>query len=148
MTRKNQDGLYDNNVTNFKKDDMAKREKIINDANANMLISIHLNAFESASEHGAQAFFEENNENSYSLSQSIQEQLISNLPNARKFPNKGDYYILKNFNIPCTLVECGFLSNPEEEQLLITDNYQQKVAYAIFCGIIEYINLNENILKD
>lgn len=148
LTRETQDGLYSNNATNFKKDDMLKREKIINEANANMLISIHLNAFEDEKECGAQAFYEESNEESFTLSNAIQNQLISNLPNARKSTNKGDYYILKNFEIPCSLVECGFLSNTAEENLLITDNYQQQVAYAIFCGVIEYINLNNDVIEN
>ena len=146
MTRETQNGLYSDNVSNFKKDDMAKREKIINSCNADMLISIHLNSYSSAEERGAQAFFEESNENSIKLSNSIQTQLINNLPSARKSANSGDYYILKTSEIPCSLVECGFLSNPEEEELLITDNYQSKVAYAIFCGIIDYINCESNIL--
>ena len=148
MTRENQDGLYNKTATNFKKDDMEKRDKIIKKSNANLLISIHLNAFSSESEHGAQTFFEETNTQSISLSNSIQTQLINNLPNARKSSNKGDYYILKNHNIPCSLVECGFLSNPEEEKLLITTNYQSKIAYAIFCGIINYINNESNILNE
>ena len=147
MTRSNQDGLYNNNVTNFKKDDMEKRENIIKNSNADMLISIHLNAFSSDEEYGAQAFFEESNQESISLSNSIQNQLIKNLENGRKSSNKGDYYILKSVQIPCSLVECGFLSNPKEEELLITDSYQQRVAYAIFCGIIEYLNFSENFTE-
>ena len=146
MTRTTQDGLYSEKAKNFKKDDMEKREKIINKSNTDMVISIHLNAFDTISEHGAQAFFEDTNEESVNLSNSIQNQLINNLNNARKTPNKGDYYILKTRHIPCSLIECGFLSNPEEEALLTTQEYQQKVAYAIFCGIIEYYNNSENLL--
>jgi len=146
MTRETQDGLYSEKAKNFKKDDMEKREKIINKNNADMIISIHLNSFPTISEHGAQAFFEDSNEESISLANSIHNQLINNLNTKRKSANKGDYYILKTRNVPCSLIECGFLSNPEEEALLITDEYQQKVAYAIFCGIIEYYNTLDNIL--
>ena len=145
MTRETQDGLYSENAKNYKKDDMAKREKIINKHNADMIISIHLNSFPAISEKGAQAFFEDCNEESIQLSNAIQNQLINNLPNARKSANKGDYYILKTKNVPCSLIECGFLSNPEEEALLTTQEYQQKVAYAIFCGIIEYHNQTSNL---
>lgn len=147
MTRETQDGLYSENVSNYKKDDMLKRKKIINNSNADMLISIHLNSYPTISECGAQAFFEESNETSKLLSDSIQTQLINGLPNARKSPNKGNYYILQTKNIPCSLVECGFLSNPEEEALLITEKYQQQIAYSIFCGVIDYINSNENITE-
>ena len=146
MTRQSQDGLYSENVNNFKKDDMSKREKIINECNADMLISIHLNSYSTMSERGAQAFFEETNNDSILLSNSIQTQLVNNVPNARKNANKGDYYILKTKNIPCSLVECGFLSNPEEEALLITEEHQKQVAYAIFCGIIDYINSSNSLL--
>ena len=109
-----------------------------------MLISIHQNSFSTLSEKGAQAFYESTNELSINLSKSIQSQLINSLPNARENSNKGDYYLLKNKQIPCSIVECGFLSNPDEESLLITEEYQQKVAYAIFCGVINYINTYES----
>lgn len=141
MTRTTIDGLYSETATNFKKDDMAKREKIINDASADMVISIHQNSYAGISERGAQAFFEPTNEESINLSNAIQHQLINNLPSARDSANKGDYFILKTKLIPVSLVECGFLTNPEEEALLITDEYQQKVAYAIFCGILEYYGI-------
>ena len=146
MTRETQDGLYSENVSNFKKDDMAKREKIIKDAGADMLISIHQNSYPSISEKGAQSFFEASNELSKTLSECLQSQLINNLPEARQNPNKGDYYLLKNKTIPCAIVECGFLSNPEEEALLISEEYQHKVAYAIFCGVIKYLQ-DDNIIK-
>lgn len=145
MTRENEGGLYSENVDNYKKDDMAKREKIINKNNADMIVSIHLNSFPSVSEKGAQAFYEETNESSKKLSEAIQNQLLNNLQNARSSANKGDYYVLKTRNVPCSLIECGFLSNPDEEALLTTEDYQQKVAYAIFCGIIEYYGYGENL---
>ena len=148
MTRETQAGLYSENAKNFKKDDMAKREKIINKINADMIISIHLNSFPSISEKGAQAFFEDSNENSILLSNAVQKQLINNLPDARKSANKGDYYILKSKNVPCSLIECGFLSNPDEEALLTTQDYQQEVAYAIFCGIIDYYNQTSDLLTN
>lgn len=139
MTRTTQDGLYNEASENRKKDDMSKREKIISNCKADMLISIHQNSYPTISEYGAQSFYDENNEYSIKLSNSIQSQLINNLPNARQNSNKGDYYLIKNKNIPCSIVECGFLSNPEEESLLITEEYQQKIAYAIFCGVIKYL---------
>lgn len=146
MTRETTDGLYSETATNFKKDDMEKRNQLINKSNADMIVSIHLNSFPSISENGAQAFYEPSNEKSIALSNCIKNQLINNLPNARQNTNKGDYYILKTkTNIPCSLVECGFLSNPDEEALLITEEYQQKVAYAIFCGIVEYYGNNDSL---
>ncbi len=145
MTRDSQNGLYSPTATNFKKSDMERREKIINECNADMLISIHQNSYPSMNEKGAQVFYNEDNSKSLRLSQSIQSQLKNNLQNARENPHTGDYFILKTKDIPGALVECGFLSNPEEEVLLASDNYQQKVAYAIMCGVVEYMGLCENI---
>lgn len=145
MTRENQDGLYDKNAKNFKLSDMEHREEIIKNSKPNMLISIHLNAFPSEKEKGAQCFYEESNIESIKLSNLIQQQLKSNIPNARENANKGDYFILKTSNTACSLVECGFLSNKEEEEMLLTESHQQKLAYAIFCGIISYLNQNETL---
>ncbi len=141
LTRTNNDGLYSNNVSNYKKDDMAKREKIITDSKADMVVSIHMNSFPSASEKGAQVFFDETNEDSINLANNIQKQLIADIENARKASQKGDYYILNCVhNIPAVIVECGFLTNPEEEVLLSDEEYQSKLAYSIMCGIIRYLS--------
>lgn len=141
MTRTNSDGLYDQNATNFKKSDMAKRKKIIENANADMVISIHLNAYPSITERGAQVFYQSENEAGKDLSQALTTQLSSLLPSARREAIGGDYYILKCANVPSSIVECGFLSNPEEEALLNTDEYQNKVAYAIMCGVVAYFGI-------
>lgn len=145
LTRTNSDGLYSNNVDNYKKDDMAKRAKIIKDCNANMVISIHMNSFPSSSEKGAQAFYDEKNENSKTLATAIQQQLLLDLDNARQECQKGDYYILNCVDVPTAIIECGFLTNPEEEVLLMQDEYQTKVAYSIMCGIIRYFSIDHSI---
>ena len=145
LTRTNADGLYSPNVDNYKKDDMAKRAKIIADAKADMVLSIHMNSFPSASEKGAQTFYDATNQNSKALAQAIQTQLIADIENARKECQKGDYYILNCTDVPTAIVECGFLTNPEEEVLLSTDEYQSKLAYSIFCGIIRYFSIDHEI---
>ena len=64
---------------------------------------------------------------------------------------KGDYYILNCTPYPSIIAECGFLSNPQDESLLITDEYQDKIAYSIFKGVIDYFSqtsfeyFNENL---
>ena len=147
LTRTNSDGLYSQSATNYKKDDMAKRAEIIKEANANMVLSIHMNSFPSASERGAQAFYDESNEESKLLAQSIQEHLINDIEYARKESQKGDYYILNcTNNVPTAIVECGFLSNPDEERLLMNEDYQTKLAYSIMCGIVRYFTLENQIL--
>ena len=75
---------------------------------------------------------------------SIQTQLLSQLPDARAEANDGDYYILNETDVPAVIVECGYLTNIEEEQLLMTDDYRAKVAYAILCGVVKYFDLCGN----
>ena len=139
-TRNSSDGLYDKNAENFKKDDMLKRKEIIENSNAQAVVSIHMNKFTLPGENGAQVFF--NNENKYSedFATYVKDTLTSQIDTARQLALHGDYYILKCTNIPSVLVECGFLSNPTEEQLLQDEVYQDKLCYAIFCGIIKFLN--------
>lgn len=142
LTRKDDSPLYSANAKNCKKEDMEKREQIIKEAKADLVISIHQNSFPELTEKGAQCFFNPENESSYKLSNCIQTQLIKQIENARKAPNKGDYYILNITNdLPISIVECGFLTNPDEEVLLCDSTYQNKLAYAIMCGIVDYFGI-------
>ena len=144
LTRADKNGLYDSNVDNYKQSDMENRLKIINDANPDMVISIHQNSFSDSSQRGAQAFYQEGDSVSLAFAESMQSQLISQLPQARKECNDGDYYILKECKHPSILIECGYLTNPEEESLLSSKDYQRKVAYSIMCGVVKYFNLSGN----
>ena len=145
LTRENENGLYSADAKNLKKDDMEKRKKIITENKADMLVSIHMNSFSTAKEKGAQAFYYEGHENSKNLADCIQEQLFKNVPLAREHSNFGDYYILNCLPIPSVIVECGFLSNPENEELLIKESHQKLLAYNIFCGIVKYFNLTQSV---
>ena len=139
MTRTNLNGLYSALSDNKKLDDMEKRKEIIDNSNANLVISIHMNSFPLTSCKGAQVFFSNNNEPSQKLATSIQEIFIHTLPNARQEALVGDYYLLNNFDIPSVIVECGYLSNPEEELLLIKKEYMQLVCYSIFIGVLKFL---------
>ena len=143
QTRTNEDGLYGVFASGFKKKDLKAREEIIRNANANLLVSIHLNAYTGSSSRGAQVFYTKNSEVSKELASSLQELFVKNLVNARKSALLGDYYILNCTDTAGILVECGFLSNPEEELLLIDDDYQDKMAYNIACGILNYFDLTD-----
>lgn len=147
MTRTNSDGLYDQNAKNFKKSDMEKRRKIIQQANADMVISIHLNAYPTPTEKGAQVFYQSGSEAGQNLAAALSTQLSSLISNARQQSLGGDYYILKCADVPSSIVECGFLSNPEEEALLVTDEYQNKLAYAIMCGVVAYYGIESTSAK-
>lgn len=144
MTRSDKNALYDADATNFKESDMKNRMKVIDSANPQMVISIHQNSFTDSSVKGAQAFYQEDEEKSKVFAESVQSQLLTQLPNAKKECNAGDYYLLKESRYPAIIVECGYLTNSEEEKLLISDEYQNKVAYSIMCGVVKYFGLAGN----
>lgn len=138
LTRYDHNGLYNIFDSDYKQQDMQKRKDIILKSNANMVVSIHLNSFPASGLKGAQVFYDGERESGKLLADTIQTQLFENITNARQFCNKGDFYILKCTENPSVMVECGFLSNPEEELLLQQEEYQQSLAYQIFCGIVKY----------
>lgn len=138
MTRKDKNGLYGSNSSGFKQRDMQKRKEIIDNSNGDLVISIHLNKYTSSNRKGAQTFFKQGCRFGELAAKKIQDKFNENI-NARSFSAlKGDYYILNCSDIPSVIVECGFLSNPEEEQLLITEEHQDKLAYNIFAGCMAY----------
>lgn len=140
MTRSDLNGLYDITATNKKKSDMEKRKEIILNSNADLVISIHMNSFPLKSSKGAQCFYKSNDISSQTLASSIQEIFVKTLPNAKNSANTGDYFILNCSNIPSVIVECGFLSNAEEERLLVTEDYRNTVCTSIFIGILNFFS--------
>ncbi len=139
LTRSSEAGLYGLATKNLKRKDMEKRKKIIENANPDIVVSVHLNSYSSSSRRGAQVFYKDKCESSIKLANSMQNS-FNNMENATRecLYLKGDYYILSCTEIPSIICECGFLSNREDEALLLTDEYQSEVAYAIFKGIINY----------
>lgn len=145
LTRTDENGLYDSGVPNLKKSDMLKRKNIIESNAPDLVISIHMNSFPLRSCNGAQAFYKKGSQSGKILAQDIQGQLYDLLDNARTQANVGDYYIVNCTDIPSVLVECGYLSNPNEERLLQQEDYQNKVCYAISCGVIKFLNENKHL---
>lgn len=144
MTRYDSNGLYDSNATNYKQSDMEHRIEIIEKSKADMVISIHQNSFADSTQCGAQAFYQEGDDRSREFAECVQSQLISQLDNARVEANFGDYYLLKESKVSAVLIECGYLTNATEEAKLNTTEYQNRVAYAIMCGIVQYFDLCGN----
>lgn len=139
LTRKNQGGLYGLPTQGYKRRDMEKRREIIQKAQPNLVISVHQNNFlADRTRYGGQVFFREGDENSVAFAKCIQFRLNS-LSGRDVSALKGDFFMLECTDAPSVLVECGFLSNAREEQLLITDEYQNKIAEAIFQGTIAYL---------
>ena len=146
LTRSDENGLYGNETKNRKKKDMQKRKEIIDNANASLVISVHMNTYANSSRRGAQVFYNKNSNESISLANNVQNS-FNNMEEAVKKTQalKGDYYLLNYVKTPCIIAECGFLSNPEEEKLLCDEEYLEKIAYAIYKGVIGY--MSENTIK-
>jgi N-acetylmuramoyl-L-alanine amidase len=142
MTRSDDNGLYNESDTNKKASDMKKRCSIINESNADAVVSIHQNSYVSGESRGAQVFYYKKSEESKRIAQIMQGILGEKLGTTRQIKSDVNYYILLHSKLPTIISECGFLSNPEEEQRLCTEEYQEKVADALYCGIIEYLMMN------
>lgn len=114
--------------------------KIGNESEADIFVSIHLNKIPEAKYDGWQTFYKEGDEKSAKLAKLIQNSLNETIKkeNNRVAKTIDNIYIIKHVEIPTTIVECGFLSNPEEEKLLLEDEYQNKLAWGIYNGIINY----------
>ncbi len=134
MTRATTDGLYGMSTQNRKQKDMEARKKTITEANADLVVSIHQNSFPSPTARGPQVFYAPASETGGLMAGTGQNVLNAALGGDRT-AKKGDYYILQCSPVPSLLIECGFLSNAEEEKLLVSAAYQEKVAYSVFTGI-------------
>ncbi len=128
-------------VASTKNDDMRARKDTINSAKADVLISIHQNSFEDSDVKGAQVFYS-NTEKSEKLATNIQKEMNVELngDNPKTQSVNESYYILKETKVPAVICETGFLSNPEEVKLLSTTEYQDRVAWSIYVGTINYFN--------
>ena len=112
-------------------------KKIFSDNGIECMVSIHMNKFSQESQRGAQVFFDREQEEGEALAQALEQRLFVLDPDYARQPSAGDYYIL-NACPASALVECGFLSNREEERLLAEESYQQRLAQAIACGVEDY----------
>jgi len=144
MTREEDKLTYEEGTTNIydkRKQDLTRRKKIMDESGADIVVSIHMNSFTDPIYYGAQTFYPPNSEESLRLATCIQNSLRENVDKSNKRqPQLKDptIVILSNLKTPTTIVECGFLSNAAEEKKLGTEEYQQKLAEAIFKGIEAY----------
>ena len=142
LTRDSDMGLYDENASNKKVQDMKNRVAIIEENQPVLTVSIHQNSYHEEYVHGAQVFYYANSEKSKELAERIQQVMALQLDkdNARKAKANDSYYLLKKTSTPIVIVECGFLSNYEEAQKLSSELYQEKVAWAIHLAIMQWLN--------
>ena len=140
LTRKNAGGLYGLPTKGYKRRDMEERRRIIREAEPDFVLSVHQNTFPSdTSRRGGQVFFREGSAAGEALAVSIQARLNA-LGGRSVSALKGDFFLLECADCPSALVECGFLSNAEEERLLLTDEYQGKIARAVFEGVLSFLS--------
>lgn len=139
MTRVEDEALSDKKVK-----DMIKRKEISNSTSADMMVSIHQNSFSQEKVKGAQVFYYKESESGKKLAEFIQSEIKKNIDenNNRIAKTNSDYYILRKIKIPSVIVECGFLSNNNELEKLTSDEYQNKIAWAIYLGILDYYSQN------
>ncbi len=139
MTRKTEAGLYGIYSKGSKRRDMQKRKQITLNAKADVFVSIHLNYYSSPLRRGAQVFYKIDEEKSKSLADIVQAELNGGKECERDYTAlAGDYYVLNEADCAAILCECGFLSNAEDEKLLLTDEYRAEIAEKIFNGIEKY----------
>lgn len=146
LTRVGDEGLYDANAENKKVQDMKRRIAIMEETKPLATVSIHQNSYPEEYVKGAQVFYHKDSKAGEKLAAILQESLRSRLApeNHRQIKANDSYYLLKKTQIPTVIVECGFLSNSREAALLSEEEYQDKVAWAIHMGVMQYINECKN----
>lgn len=142
MTREDDQGTYPKTGSDRKIRDMKKRVELINKEQPDLTVSIHQNSYQEESVSGAQTFYFEGSEEGKVAAEILQKQLITTLQPEKERVAKSNtsYYLLKNTDYPIVIVECGFLTNQREAELLCDEDYQQRTAWAIHLGILQYLN--------
>ena len=139
MTRETDKGLYDASANNKKAQDMQRRIAMIGEKSPVLSVSIHQNSYPDPAIKGAQVFYYTSSVEGKQLAECLQDRLVKGLDsqNHRQAKANDSYYLLKKTACPIVIVECGFLSNPQEEALLTDSVYQERVAWNIFMGIMQ-----------
>ena len=139
MTRTSEKALLEGSGKKWKQQDMNLRKEIIKENRPNMVLSIHQNSYTNHKLRGAQVFYDKTSEISKQIADFIQEEFKQNLDKSIKSTSPGNYFMLKCTYAPSVIVECGFLSNEEDEQLLLTEDYQNKIIDCIYKAIIKFL---------
>lgn len=146
MTRSSAGGLYGLPTAGFKKRDMKKRAEIIAESSPTIVLSVHQNSCVSPSRRGTMVYYAYGNGDGLALADAI-------CASVNEMPEKprdcvrmpGDFFILNVSACPSVIVECGFLSNAEDELLLCDDEYREKLAYALYRGVVNYFVAQEGV---
>ena len=142
LTRTTDNGLYDEDASNKKAQDMRRRIEVMEKEKADLVVSIHQNSFQDSSVYGPQCFYYANSKEGQQaaaiLQNTLNEGLSVDAPRQEKANDS--YYILKKSAMPTVIVECGFLSNAEDAAKLVNEAYQERLAFQIYMGIQRYFN--------
>lgn len=141
MTRETGASLANGTGKAFKKRDMALRKELIKKIRPNMVISLHQNSYTNHSLRGAQVFYDKTSDISKQIADFIQAEFVDNLDHSIKATSPGDYFMLKCTTAPSVIVECGFLSNAEDEKLLLSEEYEEKIVDCIYMGIVKFLQI-------
>lgn len=149
MTRTKDEGLHSSEAKTLRKmktEDLHKRKEIIQMGESELFISIHLNSFTRPNYYGAQTFYKKDFKEGEKLALLIQKEFKNILDNEnnRQPQKRDDVFLLNEIDVPAVLVECGFLSNSNEEKLLQEELYQEKIAWCIYIGIMNYFSGTDN----
>lgn len=145
LTRSDENGIYEADAKSIRQkkiSDMKNRVNIANTSNAEAFVSIHMNKLSQTQYSGWQCFYKDKDENSKVLANSIQNNLniFIDTNNTRKIKSISGIHLTKHIKIPLVIVECGFLSNLEEANLLSSPSYQDKLAWSIYTGLMDYFD--------
>lgn len=128
----------DTRLSSVRREDLSRRVALAREHGADIMVSIHANSFSDPGQHGAQTFSCPGSEPAKKLSYAIQAELVRILANTRRVPKQNDYFLCRESTVPTVIVEVGFLTNPKERRMLQDPSYQDRVAFAVYAGIIKY----------
>lgn len=142
LTREDDNGLYSERDSKKKMADMSKRCEIINDVSPALTVSIHQNSYHQEEVFGGQVFYYKKSGNGKKLAEILQDRFdyVLGEKNTRLAKPNDNYYLLLHVRTPIVIVECGFLTNWKESALLNSTDYQDRLAWTIHMGIMQYLN--------
>lgn len=135
MTREDENALADT-----KNGDMQKRREIMRQDGVDLVVSVHMNKFNDRSVRGPMAFYMKGSSEGERLATSVIESVCEAIGNSKRPANPGDYFVIRESIAPAVIIECGFLSNSEDEVLLQDPAHQKKLAEGIVGGVMAYLN--------
>lgn len=149
LTRDTDISIHDDGISSVKKQktsDLHNRLAIVESYPDAIFLSVHQNKYSSSKSWGAQIFYSPNDPRSEDLAARLQDSFIAALQpdNHRKYKKAGkNLYLMYKAKCPAALIECGFLSNPDEAAMLNGEQYQQKIAFTVFSSVMRYLGLEQ-----